>query len=282
MKLIMIRTIFGLTSFFAPERAAKRSFNIFQKVRRKEIRKREESFYSDVKHFKVASESEPIHCYEMGDNNGPLVFLVHGWDSNAGSMSMLASRFVDMGYRIIAFNLPGHAFYKSKSTNLLECKKAMEAVVDFIDPKKPFSVVSHSFGSAVTANALADSGREVNQLVFLTNPNKMEDIFLEFKKMIGITRRAYRFMIEHTSELLGGPINMLDVSSNLKRVNFNKLLMIHDMDDKVLPFSNSFEINSDHQNVQLISMKKVGHYRMLWNDEVIGRAVAFVQGKEVL
>jgi len=100
--------------------------------------------------------------------------------------------------------------------------------------------------------------------------------------MIGLTRRADRFMIEHTSEILGGPINMMDVSANLKKVNFNKLLMIHDMDDTVLPFSNSFEINSDHQNVQLISMKKVGHYRMLWNDEVIGRTVAFVQGKEVL
>jgi len=279
---MMIRTFFGLSSFLAPERAAKKSFNIFQKVRMKEIRKREESFYQEVKHFTVASSNEPIHCFEMGDKNGPIVFLVHGWDSNAGCMSMFASRFEDMGYRVIAFNLPGHAFYESKSTNLLECKIAMEKVIDFIDPQEPFSVVSHSFGSAVTANALADSDREIDQVVFLTNPNKIENIFKEFKKMIGLTRRAYRFMIEHTSELLGGPISLLDVSTNLEKVNFKKLLLIHDMEDKVLPYSNSFEINSDHQNVQLISMKNVGHYRMLWNDEVIGRTVAFVQGKEVL
>jgi pimeloyl-ACP methyl ester carboxylesterase len=282
MKLMMIRTYFGLSSVLAPERAAKKSFNIFQTVRKKEIRKREEPFYQDTRHFTVNSSKEPIHCFEMGNPNGPLVFLVHGWDSNAGSMSMFASRFQDMGYRIIAFNLPGHAFYASKSTNLLECKIAMKEVIDFVDPKEPFSVVSHSFGSAVTANALADSGRDIDQLVFLTNPNKMEDIFQEFKKMIGLTRRAYRFMVKHTSELLGGPLSILDVSANLKKVKFNKLLLIHDMEDKVLPYSNSFEINSDHQNVQLIKMEGVGHYRMLWNEEVIARTVAFTQGKEVL
>lgn len=282
MKLLMIRTYIGFHSLVAPKKAAKRSFAIFQKVRKKDIRKREVPFYQEARQFQVESEHETIHCFEMGDPNGPLVFLVHGWDSNAGSMSLFASKFAQKGYRVIAFNLPGHAFYKKASTNLLECKIAMEDVVDFIDPKEPFSIVSHSFGSAVAANALAGSEREVDQIVFLTNPNRMEDIFEDFKKAIGMTRRAYRFMVRHTSELLGGPMEMLDVSANLKKVDYKKLLLIHDMDDKVLPFSNSFQINSDHQNVQLIRMEKVGHYRMLWNDEVVGRAVSFVDGKEVL
>lgn len=281
MKLMMIRTYFGVSSFLNPEKAARKSFDMFQKVRKKEIRKREVPFYQETRHFQVSSHDEPIHCFELGDPNGPLVFLVHGWDSNAGSMSMIANRFAETGYRVIAFNLPGHGFYQSASTNLLECRNAMRDVIDFIDPKEPFSVVSHSFGSAVTANALAGSDRKVDRLVFLTNPNRMEDIFEEFKEMIGLTRRAYRFMVRHTSQLLGGPMEMLDVSANLKKVDFENLLLIHDMDDKVLPFSNSFAINSDHQNVQLIRMEKIGHYKMLWNDEVIGRATAFIDGKEV-
>lgn len=282
MKLMMIKTYFTISSLVNPEKAARKSFDIFQKVRKKEIRRREQPFYHDARHFTVNSSNEPIHCFEMGDPHGPLVFLIHGWDSNAGSMSKFASKFVDKGYRLIAFNLPGHAFYQSASTNLLECKQAMSEVVDFIDPKEPFSIVSHSFGSAVAANALADSGREIDKVVFLTNPNRIEDIFREFKNMIGLTRRAYRAMLNNTAEILGGPLEMLDVSTNLKKVNFNKLLLIHDMHDQVLPFSNSFDINSDHQNVQLIRMEKVGHYRMLWNEEVIGRAVSFIQGEEVL
>lgn len=281
MKLMMIKTYFGVHSLLNPERAAKRSFDFFQQVRRKEIRKREVPFYQETRHFQVDAARESVHCYELGDPNGPLVFLVHGWDSNAGSMSLLANKFAELGYRVIAFNLPGHAFYKSASTNLIECKDAMKAVVEFIDPKEPFSVVSHSFGSAVTANALAGTDYQVDRMVFLTNPNRMEEIFEEFKQMIGLTRRAYRFMVRNTSQMLGGPVEMLDVSANLKKVNFDKLLLIHDMDDQVLSYDNSFQINSEHQNVQLIRMEKIGHYRMLWNEEVIGRATSFINGKEV-
>lgn len=282
MKMMMIRTYFRFSSILAPEKAALKSFDLFQRVRKKDVRKRELPFYQETRHFQVASEKENIHCYELGNPNGKLVFLVHGWDSNAGCMTLFANRFAEKGYRVIAFNLPGHAYYHSASTNLLECKNAMKDVIEYINPKEPFSVVSHSFGSAVTANVLAELNREVDQIVFLTNPNRMEDIFEEFKKAIGLTRRAYRFLVRHTSELLGGPVEMLDVSANLKKANFKKLLLIHDMDDKVLPFSNSFEINSEHQNVQLIRMEKVGHYRMLWNEEVVGRTVTFIEGKEVL
>jgi pimeloyl-ACP methyl ester carboxylesterase len=281
MKLMMMKTYIGLSSILNPERAAKKSFDLFQKVRKKDVREREVPFYQEVRRFKVDSEGEPINCFELGDPNGPLLLLVHGWDSNAGSMSMFAGKFAEMGYRVIAFNLPGHAFYTSAKTNLLECKNAMIDVLNFLNINEPISVVSHSFGSAVVANSLAETGHEVDRMVFLTNPNRMEDIFKEFKKMIGLTHRAYRFMVRNTSEMLGGPIDMLDVSANLKKVDFDKLLLIHDLDDKVLSFTNSFDINSEHQNVQLIRMEKIGHYKMLWNDEVIGRTTSFIAGKEV-
>ena len=282
MKLAMTKTYFGLSSVLNPEKTAKKSFDIFQKVRKKDVRKREIPFYQRARNFAIPSENEPIDGYELGDPNGDPVLLVHGWDSNAGSMSQLAFKFEELGYRVFAFNLPGHAFHKSAKTNLLECKNAMIEVLNYLNLNQPISVVSHSFGSAVVANALADSQHEVSRLVFLTNPNKMEDIFQEFKEMIGLTRRAYRAMVKNTSEMLGGPIQMLDVSANLKKFDFDKLLLIHDLDDKVLPFNNSFDINSEHQNVQLIRMEKVGHYKMLWNEEVTGRAVSFIQGKEVL
>ncbi|MEX1002902.1 MAG: hypothetical protein WDZ35_12365 [Crocinitomicaceae bacterium] len=60
------------------------------------------------------------------------------------------------------------------------------------------------------------------------------------------------------------------------------MLLLHDVNDKVLPYKNAFAINSEIQDAQLISFKNVGHYRMLWNDEVVGRAAAFVNGEEVL
>lgn len=281
MKTAAIKTYFGLSSIFAPAKTANKSFDIFQKVRKKDVRDREKSFYDQARSFTVAHNKEPLDCFELGDPFGPLLFLVHGWDSNAGSMSYLAERFVNEGYRVIAFNLPGHAFYKSSKTNLVECAGAMKAVLEHVNPSDRFSVVSHSFGSAVVANALSQTNYKVDRLVFLTNPNRMEDIFKEFKRAIGLSSSAYKALIKKTQNILGDSLSALDVTHNLQQIDFNNLLLIHDINDKVLPHKASWQINSTIQNAQLISMESIGHYKMLWNDEVIGRTAAFIKGQEV-
>lgn len=282
MNLALIKTYFSLSSLVAPKKTAEKSFELFQTVRKKSIRRREEAFFEQATKFKVEFGSEAIDCFELGNPDGKLVILVHGWDSNAGSMSRIADKFVENSYRVIAFNLPGHATYRATSTNLLICKQAFQQVLRHLDPQDPFSVVSHSFGSAVVANGLAYSDYSIDKLVFLTNPNKVEDIFKEFKKIIGLNKLAYKHLIKHTSALLGGPISNLDVAANVGTISYSNLLMIHDKHDAVLPFSNSFQINSVVQKSQLITFEKIGHYKMLWNEEVIGRTFAFVEGKEVL
>src|SRR5687768_13095491 len=133
--LMLLRTYFGWTSFVNPEKAAKKSFRLFQKVQRKGIREREEEFFALARPFKVQTSKEPIDCFELGNPSGEVVLLVHGWDSNAGSMSMIAHALAKQNKRVISFNLPGHAFSKSNHTNLVECKDAFLAVVDFLNLK---------------------------------------------------------------------------------------------------------------------------------------------------
>lgn len=73
----------------SPAMSGKLAFMLFQKVRKKDIRTREQNFYKKARHFRIPMPSEDLNCYEMGNPGGELVFLVHGWDSNAGSLSTL-------------------------------------------------------------------------------------------------------------------------------------------------------------------------------------------------
>lgn len=279
--LIFLRTYFGWTSFVNPDKAAHKSFRLFQKVQKKGIREREEHFFSLSRAFKVQTPKEAIDCFELGNPSGDLVLLVHGWDSNAGSMSMIAHALAKQNKRVISFNLPGHAFYQSSYTNLIECKDAMLAVIEFLNPGQPFSVVAHSFGSAVTTYALSKSNYAVDKLVLLTNPNKIETIFKDFKKGIGLGNRAYKKLLRMTHERLGEPLSNLSVQANLKQIQYQSLLLIHDKYDKVLPYTHSAEVNNEIENARLVTIEHVGHYKMLWNPEVIERTVGFVNGKTV-
>ena len=62
-----------------------------------------------AKHFKVSSSKEDLLCYELGSENNNLVFLLHGWESNPGSLSKIAYSLSENNYRVISFDLPGHA-----------------------------------------------------------------------------------------------------------------------------------------------------------------------------
>ena len=277
-QIYVLRFYFKTISLFAPKLSGVKAFKLFQKVRIKTIRKREEEFYINAKHFNIPFDKESLSCYELGENNPNLVFLLHGWESNAGSLSKIAYKLAENNYRVISFDLPGHAKYNSNYTNLAECKNAFTNVIDFVKPKKPFSILSHSFGSAVSAYTLSNLNYKIDKLVFLTSPNSILEIFTDFKKLIGLPSTAFSYLLEKADLLANEKIKNFYIDEKLKYFNFSKLLLIHDEYDKIIPFKNSVEIQSKNkQNTEFIKHKNIGHYKMLWNDKIIEDTLRFLK-----
>ncbi|MFT7032687.1 MAG: pimeloyl-ACP methyl ester carboxylesterase [Cyclobacteriaceae bacterium] len=278
----LIRLYFKTLSAIAPSIAGSHAFELFQRTGKKGIRKNENRFYNMSRHFKVSHHLEEIDCYEMGNSESPMVLLVHGWDSNAGSMGGIAFELVEQGYFVVAFNLPAHGFSKLKKANIKTCREYFLAVTEKIYPNKPFSVIAHSFGSAVTTFALEDSRFEVDKLVFLTNPNKFHVFFEEFRDFIQLGGRAFATTVQKAETLIERPINEMNIEDVSKQIKYNRLLLIHDKVDKVLPYKNSIAVQEKWENTQLLTIEKIGHYRMLWNEHVINSIVKFLEPNHFL
>ena len=274
--LKLIKIYYTILSFISPKLAANSAFKIFQKVRKKDIRKREQPFYDQAKHYKLKYDKEDIDCYEFGTEHKDLVVLVHGWDSNSGCMLGFIDKLVANNKRVIAFNLPAHAFYKSNKTNYFECKNAFKLVVNKLPKHDSLSFISHSFGSGIVAFGLSEMDIKVDKLVFMTSPNYVVDIFTDFKKMIGLGDKAFELMNKKASNLLNEDVKKVATEQKLSLADFNDLLLIHDKKDKVIPFQNSVNINKAIPNSKIESFESIGHYRMLWHDDVIRLAVDFV------
>jgi pimeloyl-ACP methyl ester carboxylesterase len=277
-QIYILRFYFKSISLFIPKFAGLKAFKLFQKVRIKTIRKREEGFYKEVHHFKVSSPKEDLLCYEIGSENKNLVFLLHGWESNAGSLSKFAFQLSKNNYRVISFDLPGHAKYQSNYTNLIECSEAFSKVIEYIKPDKPFSVISHSFGSAVCTYTLSKLNYQLDKIVFLTSPNSILEIFKEFKNLIGLSNRSFTYFVKKANLLANEEINDINIDEKLKLLDFSKLLLIHDEFDKIIPIKNSEEIKKiNAKKTQLIKYSKIGHYKMLWNDKVVEDTMHFLK-----
>lgn len=267
--LKLIQLYFQALSAVAPTVAAKSAFNFFQRTRNRKIRLKERQFMQEAHNFKVPHHHEDIDCYELGNPEGNLVLLVHGWESNAGSMGAIAYELVDKGFHVVAFNLPAHGFSKLKKANLKVCQSAMRAVLEYIQPSEKFSIVSHSFGSAVTAYSLAGTRFQADKIVFLTNPNKLSNIFREFARIVHLGTESYVKMCQLATDLLGERVDDISVEDKGKQMQYNKILMVHDRYDRIIPYHNSVFVRGALRNSRLITLNKVGHYKMLWNKDVI-------------
>ncbi len=277
MTLTIIRIYFKLLSIVSPGIAAKKAFSMFQKVRIKKIRDREKSFFDLATAFIIDHHPEKIYGYQMGDVSGEKVFLIHGWDSNPGSMTAIALKLVDEGYNVIAMNLPGHGISKKDHTNMFVVKEALKKFIMYGYTDEPIHFVTHSFGSAVLAYALSELEVKVETMVFLTSPNHIIDIFDEFKQLIGLGRKAYKKLCVMADKVLGEEIVQLNISSKLRQVNYRSILIIHDENDKVIPFTTALQIQANCKNIEIIKYQGVGHYRMLWNEKIISNVVCYLQ-----
>lgn len=271
--LLLNRLWLNALSFIAPNLAAKRAVSIFSKVRIKTVRRKEQAFFDQAKRFEVERKGENVSCYELGNPDGQLLFLVHGWESNPGCFAQFLPH-LDK-YRIISFTLPSHAQNKETHTNLYECKDAFKLVLNHFSPTEPFHVVAHSLGSSITAFALSETDYNADKLIFLSANNHIIQVFKDFQKLIGFNNRVFRLLEKRIEKLVGDKLSEMKVEDRLEGVKFNELLLIHDKYDKIIRFQNSEELHAKFPNSKLIPFEKIGHYRMLWNEKVLAEVLKF-------
>lgn len=270
MKLLLtfIQQYIKLLSIFNVRYCADLALKLFMRTKKKKVSLNEAAFYDTAHKFVATYFKGEIRCYEMGDPNGDLIFLVHGWESNAGSLAGIAHDFAHRGYHVILMDLPAHGKDKGSHTNLFECKEALKAVINRVRPANRFSLLSHSFGSMVSAFALSELPYEVDKLIFLTSPNKVDKIFNDFKSLLKLPEPVFSLLIDFVEGLFDERIEDLVVQERALMINKHSFDIIHDEFDRVVPLSDSLDIQINNPGSKLHVLEKTGHYRMLWNQNV--------------
>ncbi len=278
MKIMLeiMKLRFKLLSVLSPKKAANLALNIFQKPHFNKVREREKEFLNTAKIVRINNDEENIILYETGDKSGKPIITVHGWDSNPGSMSGITNKLAESGFHIFSLNVPAHGISKRESTNMFDTSDIIVKVLEWIDREGEVSFVTHSFGSGAVSLALQKSGIEVDKLAFVTSPDKLWDIFKDYAEVIGLNDAAFKQMIKKTEQRFGRSFDKMQISKVLNDAKFQQLLLIHDVDDKILPFGNTESIHHSNPDSEIFSTKGKGHYRILWDEEVIDKIAQFL------
>jgi len=217
-----------------------------------------------------------IATWRWGAHDAPLVILAHGWGGYAAQMRAFVYPLLSAGYQVIAYDQPAHGVSEGKLTGL----------PDFADLLTDLSwhhggayaFVGHSLGAAAGALTLAAKRVRFEKVVLVSPPADLVGYSRRFARwhwMPEAIRRAMQSAIEERYGVLWENLEVAHLAPRLQA----PALVIHDRDDRHVPWTQGAHIARLWPGARLMSTDGLGHGRIL-HDELVTRAAAdFISGR---
>src|SRR5258708_10051036 len=223
--------------------------------------------------FDVRVEGQRVAGWSWG--RGPNVYLVHGWAGVGGQMAAFGPPLVANGFRVVAFDAPGHGASEGRRSSIVHFARALRAIA--AQEGEAHAVIAHSLGAAATVHALSE-GLRVSRAVFVGPTAGPRDWADHFRNHLGIPTHVMEAMRERSERWLGFSWEQFDIP-RLAQSQALPLLVFHDRHDLEVPWKDGAAIASAWPGARLVTTTGLGHRRILRDPRVVTDAVSFVRGE---
>ena len=274
--LIALRTVFAVLGAVSPRTAGRIALRLFCTPQRhhrphweKQIADRGDTLRLGSN---LAAHSWPPSSQgDVGARRGT-VLLVHGWEGRGTQLGGFVHPLVAAGFRVIALDSPAHGESSGTRTDLIETTEAVRKVGRHLGPLA--GVLAHSFGGAVITLAL-ERGLDAAAVVLIAAPSSVEDVIGRFGELAGVSGASMRAFREGIERQTGVRVEDVEIFERVAQLHVPALI-VHDRDDREVPFHDAERLAARWPGATLLATSGLGHRRVLRDDEVIRRAVAFV------
>ena len=272
--LRLLRGAFGAFGSVAPRPTAALAEFIFRRPPRHTARPAEEQFIATGEPMELGAGGARLRGWSWG--RGPTVVLVHGWGSRSGRWSVLAPQLVEAGFRVVAYDGPGHGRSRGRFASMPEFADALAAVAEQVGPVH--GLVGHSLGGAAVALAM-HRGLAANRAVLLAPAGDAESFSHRFAEVLNLPVRV-RDRMQHNLEVkFGIRWEELELARLVGEMRA-PLLVVHDAEDPDVPWEHGAGIARAWPEAELVTTTGLGHRRLLADPEVIGRVTSFLLAQD--
>lgn len=210
-----------------------------------------------------------------GDEDAPVVLLLHGWNGSATDFRHLVPALVAAGRRVVAVEAPGHGESDGDSASALHLARALAVVAADLGPAE--AVVAHSLGGAAAAWAVAE-GLRTERLV-LVAPAALPGRYVE-RAALALGDRFGPRLLRALEDRVGAPVRELDLERSLARVD-RPVWIVHDTTDRETPVAPVLPLVEGRADRRLLLTDLLGHRRVLADPTVARAVAALVRGEAV-
>ncbi len=284
-----MRPLVRAASFIAPRTAGRLAFRLFCTPPRPSTRNGNGKMGQPPRLRQASLRAIPFPCGSVQayvfepEERAPTrtVLLVHGWTGDAASMTGFVEPLLAAGFRVVAFDLPGHGASTGRELNIPLGVASLAAVARVFGPFH--AIVTHSFGGAITLAALAGSVRgqpvvSADRLVLISAPSSITRITRQFGHAIGLGRRGQAALERRIHVVAGNPVEAFEGPLQLKAIGL-QTLVIHDRQDRELGFAHAEALEQAGPFVRLEATDGLGHRRILKARPVAESVARFVAGE---
>lgn len=271
----LIRTKFQILSKLSLTLTARKGIELFFRTSRYKRPEREKQLLTKAKEkFIFKHKEKELIAWAWG--KGETILLVHGWNGRGTQLGSLIEPLVLAGYRVVAFDAPGHGDSNGNHLSLVEFSEIILSISKNIGFLR--GVISHSLGSAATTLALT-AGLDVSWAIYIAPPFQPRDYIDKFSNFMRIPPEATSLMKTMMSSDLGYSWESLDIP-NLAKSLKTPLLVFHDKEDKDVSWSEGNALVNSWPGAKLLTTQGLGHRKILHDKDVMKYIVHFIEGNQ--
>lgn len=268
------RMTFRVLSPHAPALAARWAEELFLTPRRRPRPAHERDVLAGAVRARARYQGAALPLWIWNPDASETVVLVHGWEGRGAQLGAFVEPLVARGLRVVTFDAPGHgdAPLALRRASVVEHARALLAVVDRLGGEV-HAVIGHSVGGAAALLATR-LGLRAKKLALVAPPTSPARFAAGFARRLGIDARVHAAMLLRLERRYGIAIAELDVRRDAAAFD-GELLVVHDEEDRIVPWSDGAAIASAAKNARLVTTRGLGHGRVLEAPAVVGDVTKF-------
>ncbi len=218
----------------------------------------------------IWTRSETGQPETKGNQN--TILLVHGWESNAARWERLLPFLQQSADKIIAIDAPGHGLSPGKEFTVPRYSEFINVAARHF---RPSAIIGHSIGGAAAIYYQHKfQNPELKKLITLGAPSELQTIVNQYVKLLSLNSRTTAMLDRYFPEHFN--IDIRDFSSHLFANSIVvEGLIIHDLEDTVVSFSEAEKIAASWKNAGFIRTKGLGH--SLHDDDLYKQIADFLE-----
>ncbi|AUC82290.1 alpha/beta hydrolase [Lacinutrix sp. Bg11-31] len=257
-------------SYISPKYASDKALDLFATPRKGRVLENQKAFLDSAKTHQLKYEDFNILTYNW-KSTGKTILLAHGWESNTHRWEVLINQLRALDYNVIALDAPAHGASSGKQFNAVIYSECIHLTVEHY---KPDIIIGHSVGGMASGFYQNKyQNKNLEKLILLGAPSEFTGVFKRYVDMMGYNKRIENGLNNLVLERFNNLPSYFSLANFAKNIE-TETLIIHDVEDKIIPYNDAKLIVENHKKATFISTTGYGHG--LRNDVVNNHILEYI------